>query len=352
VSERAAVAGVLAGIAAAHPLRGVVHAAGVLDDGALVQQSAERFARVLLPKAAGAWHLHELTQAASERSGTALDFFVLFSSASSVVGNRGQGNYAAANAFLDALAQVRRAQGLAGLSINWGAWAEVGMAAELVKRQRAQLAAQGTGVIAPAQGLAALGHLLPGKTPQVAVLPVNWPQWQIANAAAARMPLLADLVAPVALEKTAAAVTRATLAAAAEQERGELLRNYLAEQVAQILRVPVAELNLGEPLTYLGLDSLMALELRNRIDSGLQMSVPAPLLLGGSSVNDVQAFLFDKLREAQEEAPGAAPQPLPGNAPTPAAEQDASAVLAQLDNMSEENIDQLLERLLAEERLT
>jgi acyl carrier protein len=162
------------------------------------------------------------------------------------------------------------------------------------------------------------------------------------------MPLLSGLVAHVALpEKTAAAVTRATLAAAAEQERSELLRGYLAEQVAQILRVPVAELNLNEPLTYLGLDSLMALELRNRIDSGLQMSVPVPTLLEGSSVADLHALLLGKLGEEQPQQPAA-----PSSALSPDAEQDASAVLAQLDNMSEENIDQLLERLLAEERLT
>jgi myxalamid-type polyketide synthase MxaB len=345
VSDRAAVASLLDGIDAAHPLRGVIHAAGVLDDGALMQQSSERFARVFAPKVAGAWHLHELTQVLAQRTGQELDFFVLFSSGSSVVGNQGQAIYAAANAFLDALAHRRRALGLPGLSINWGAWAEVGMAAGLVKRQAAQLAAQGTGVIAPEQGLAVLGHLIRRHSPQVAVLPVNWSLWQAANPAAARLSLLSDLIAQVAQpEKTAAAVTRATLAAAPESERSELLRGYLAEQVAQILHTPVAELNLAEPLTYLGMDSLMALELRNRIDAGLQLSVPVPTLLEGSSVDDLHTLLLGKLREEQPAAPSAA---LP-----PQAEQAASAVLAQLGEMSEENIDQLLERLLAEERLT
>jgi acyl transferase domain-containing protein len=110
------------------PLRGVVHAAGVLDDGILVKQTAERFARVMAPKIRGAWELHIQTQTLP------LDFFVCFSSMASLVGSPGQGNYAAANAFLDALAHHRRARGLAGLSINWGPWADAGMAAKLHSR--------------------------------------------------------------------------------------------------------------------------------------------------------------------------------------------------------------------------
>ena len=106
-------------------MRGIIHAAGVLDDGLIQQQTWQRFTKVMAPKVQGAWNLHNLSQHES------LDFFVMFSSSASLLGAPGQGNYAAANAFLDALASYRRSQGLAGLSINWGPWAEVGMTAKL-----------------------------------------------------------------------------------------------------------------------------------------------------------------------------------------------------------------------------
>ncbi|MYW49525.1 beta-ketoacyl reductase, partial [Streptomyces sp. SID161] len=122
VGDRGALAGLLERIAAEVPLSAVVHAAGVLDDGVLDGLSVERFEGVLRAKAEGAWHLHELTR------GLDLSAFVLFSSFSATVGGAGQGNYAAANAYLDALAEVRRAEGLPATSIAWGPWAEDGMA--------------------------------------------------------------------------------------------------------------------------------------------------------------------------------------------------------------------------------
>ncbi|MGH7754395.1 MAG: SDR family NAD(P)-dependent oxidoreductase, partial [Gemmatimonadales bacterium] len=169
------------------PLRGVIHAAALLDDGILLQLTPERFARVMAPKIAGAWTLHTLTR---DRP---LECFVLFSSMASLLGSPGQGNYAAANAFLDALAQHRRAQGLPGLSINWGPWAEVGQAAAQANRG-ARLALRGLASLTPAQGMQALGRLLRGAPAQGGVMALDLRQWREFYPMAAAAPLLSHLV--------------------------------------------------------------------------------------------------------------------------------------------------------------
>ena len=151
LADEAAVAGLMARIdAAGRPLSGIVHCAGVLADGALADQDAERFRRVLAPKVAGAWHLHRAT---CHRD---LDHFILFSSIAGALGNAGQANYAAANAWLDQLARYRRAQGLAGQSIAWGPWSGAGMAQERREQIAEGIAAAGLGWLSPREGIAAL----------------------------------------------------------------------------------------------------------------------------------------------------------------------------------------------------
>ncbi|MBN3888579.1 MAG: SDR family NAD(P)-dependent oxidoreductase [Nostoc sp. JL31] len=166
-SVQSQVAEVLAEIGRSHPpLHGIIHAAGVLDDGVLLQQTWERFHRVMAPKVQGAWNLHTLTQTLP------LDFFILFSSAASVLGSAGQANHCAANAFLDALAHYRHQLGLSGLSINWGAWAEIGAAAE--RQFGKQLQHQGMEMMSPSQGLQALEQSFSWEVAQVGVMPLNW----------------------------------------------------------------------------------------------------------------------------------------------------------------------------------
>ncbi len=169
VSNRTEVAELLASIRDEMPvLRGVFHLAGVLDDGVLREQTRERFDRVMAAKVLGAWNLHELT------ADLALDQFVLFSSAASLLGSPGQGNYAAANAFLDALAHHRRAEHRPALSVNWGSWAEVGMAARLQDSQGSRWSEAGIGWIDLDRGLHTLEELLLEDAVQVGVLPVKW----------------------------------------------------------------------------------------------------------------------------------------------------------------------------------
>ena len=153
------------------PIRGVVHAAGVLHDGLLAQLDAAALNSVLRPKMIGGWLLHRLLEDAP------LDFFVLFSSAGSLLGQPGQGNYAAANAFLDALAHHRRAQGRPALSINWGGWSGLGFAdTSGGQRLAARLALLGIKSIAPGQALEVLERLLRQGSTQVAAVPVDWRQ--------------------------------------------------------------------------------------------------------------------------------------------------------------------------------
>ena len=153
------------------PLAGIFHLAGVLDDGILREQSRERFDRVMGAKVGGAWNLHELTR------GSPLDLFVLFSSAAALLGSPGQGNYASANAFLDAWRTTVAFLKLPALSVNWGSWDEVGMAARLKESEGQRWSAAGIGWIGIDHGLSTLERLILKSRIQAAVLPIDWPKF-------------------------------------------------------------------------------------------------------------------------------------------------------------------------------
>jgi myxalamid-type polyketide synthase MxaE and MxaD len=170
-------------------LRGVIHAAGVLDDGSLLNLNAERMSKVMAPKVDGTWNLHNATLHHS------LDFFILFSSAVSVLGSPGQGNYAAASSYLDAMAYYRRNMGLPAISINWGPWAEVGLAAEATDRLREQNSSTQhlIKVITIDQGLEILEQLLTEPTPQIVVLPFDLSNLLELYPTAAGMPFFTEV---------------------------------------------------------------------------------------------------------------------------------------------------------------
>jgi acyl transferase domain-containing protein/acyl carrier protein len=282
-----------------YPVRGVVHAVGVLDDGALLQQNWSRFASVLAPKAQGAWHLHELSKDGGPLAG--LDFFVLFSSLASLLGNRGQANYAAANAFLDALAHYRRGQGLPALCINWGAWAEIGMAAELVRDGRHQIAQQGLGFLSPQQGLDALAYLLEQETAQVGVIPLEWSKFL--DRRDAPQPFYATFAQPPldkAVPTTPAFPLRQQLAAASAEQRSLLLMQHLRTAVAQVvgLRSP-EQIDPRQGLMELGVDSLMAVEVRNRLSRTLDQPLPSTLLFDYPTLERLAGFLLETLFASQ-----------------------------------------------------
>jgi myxalamid-type polyketide synthase MxaE and MxaD len=332
VADHAALAALLADIAATRPpLRGVFHAAGILDDGVLLHQTAERFRAVCAPKLAGAWNLHLLTQALP------LDWFVLCSSVAALLGSPGQSNYAAANTFLDALAHYRRARDLPALSINWGPWADVGLAAAQANRGE-RLAYQGMGSLSPEHGLAALERLLVAAPPQVAVVPLNLRQWQQYYPKAAAAPLLSYLMEEHAAERLQGAGTlRAALMAAEPEQRLPLLETHLYEVICRIMRLPRARLDRHTPLGSIGLDSLMALEFRNSLENSLELRFPVTLIWNYQSIADLAAHLAEKLNltvTSMEQAP----------APTVSSDQsmELAAFLSELTSFSVEELQQTL----------
>jgi acyl carrier protein len=314
------------------PIRGVVHAAGVLHDGLLSQLDTAALNAVLRPKMVGAWLLHRLL------AGAPLDFFVCFSSAGSLLGQPGQGNYAAANAFLDALAHHRRAQGQPALSINWGAWAELGFAGTTGGRRLAKhLALLGIRSLAPERALKVLERLLRLGSTQVAVVPVNWAQYYEFHPAGTESPLLSQLVRAEAANPLQAGhpgEKRDTLLAAKPMERERLLQSYLSEQVARVLGLPVSQLDVQQPLSNLGLDSLMAVELKHRIAVDLGVNVPMVKFLQGFSAAEAATQILEQLT-----AEAAVP-------PMPAAGIN-DPVLEDLDALSDEQVRSLLTDMLA-----
>ncbi|TBR57189.1 hypothetical protein B4U84_26495 [Westiellopsis prolifica IICB1] len=251
------------------PLRGVVHAAGILDDGVLLQQNWQQFQRVMAPKLEGAWNLHTLTQ------NLPLDFFVCFSSIASFLGSPGQGNYAAGNAFMDALAHYRRSLGLPALTINWGAWGSVGMASELDSANQQRLRDLGLDSISPSKGLQIFGELLRQNITQVAVQPINW----LKLAQQFSTPFLENITQASRQTLTQQAELLEQLKATSADKRLEVLTTYVRSQVAKVLGLSSPEqISLRQRLFDLGIDSLMAVELKNRLETSLGHSLRSTLI--------------------------------------------------------------------------
>ncbi|MFI9234943.1 type I polyketide synthase [Streptomyces sp. NPDC053079] len=298
-ADRDALADLLAAIPSDVPLTGVVHAAGVLDDGVLGSLTPERYEAVLRPKTVAALNLHELTQ------GMDLEVFVLFSSVVGVLGNAGQANYAAANAFLDALAEQRRATGLAATSVAWGPWADRGMAAggtTLADRMRRD----GLTPMDPRLAVAALSRAVARGAANVTVADVDWDAYAPALTAVRPSPLLADLPeARRALQDRAtgggagaaggpggASPLRDRIAAlpAAEQER--VLVELVREETAKVLGHSSPDaVDAHRAFRELGFDSLTAVELRNRLTAATGVRLSATLLFDHPTALAVAAHL-------------------------------------------------------------
>ncbi|MER5807299.1 type I polyketide synthase [Streptomyces sp. NPDC002033] len=324
------------------PVRAVVHAAGITAQGALDAVTHDGFADVFAAKAAGARHLHELT------AGLDLDAFVLFSSGAAVWGGAGQGAYAAANAYLDGLAEYRAGLGLAATSVAWGSWAGGGMADGDAERE---LLRRGVRAMAPERAVSALALAVGAGTPTLTVADVDWARFAPAFTIARPSPLLADLPeARSALEPAedpqesgtgdTRAALRARLLAAAESERDRILLDLVCDAAAAVLgHASGAAVDPERAFRELGFDSVTALELRKRLGTATGLRLPATVVFD----HPAPTALRDLLRTELLPAEGAGP----GDTGDEAALREALAAVP-LERFREEGLLDALWRLAAE----
>ncbi|GAB1818046.1 type I polyketide synthase [Herbidospora sp. RD11066] len=283
IADRDSVAALLA----EHPVTSIFHAAAVLDDGLVETLTAERFDRVLAAKAGAARHLHELAGD--------LDAFVLFSSIAGTLGAAGQGNYAAANAYLDALAGHRRSLGLTATSVAWGPWAEAGLATE--EKIEARMRRSGLTPMRPALALAALQRALDCGDTSVAVADVDWEKFAPAFTAARPRPVL-DGVPESRRTETPAQAEPVAAAGLSERELLDLVRT----QVAAVLGHATPDtIEPGKPFKDLGFDSLTSVELRNLVATATGLRLPATMVFDHPTPTALAVFLRGELTGVQEE---------------------------------------------------
>ncbi|MBX7116111.1 MAG: SDR family NAD(P)-dependent oxidoreductase, partial [Myxococcaceae bacterium] len=293
--------------AALPPIRGVFHAAMVLDDSLVLHLNAAKIDRALKPKVDAAWNLHRATR------GLALDHFVLFSSVSGFVGSAGQANYAAANTFLDALAAHRTALGLPGLSVCWGAIADAGYVARL-RESGKDIIVRGLRSVSADECLRSLTELLQRTTTRMGVLRMDWEEWAQFSPEAATSrrfgALLQTQRSSAATGGHAGSVREQVLAAAPEQRQG-VLTEKMHIHLGRVLGMAPAKISVDRPMTELGLDSLMSVELQNWLASEVGVEVPMISLMRGTSVSELAQKLVESLAPHERPATTAEAQPLP-----------------------------------------
>ncbi len=317
-------------------LRGILHAAGVLQDGLLAQQTWDSFVNVMAPKVDGAWNLHQLTL------GEDLDWFVCFSSIASLLGGASQGNYAAANAFMDGLMHLRRQQGKPGLSVNWGPWAEGGMAANLSEQLRERMRTSGFEFIGAEQGWPLLGQLITDSATQVGVMAVDWQQFfrqadeSVSLFLEAFQQKKPPQLAPSTLQTTD---LLQELQSASPEQRQALMIAYVRRQIAQTLGLNSPDqIQPRQPLFDLGLDSLLAVELRNKLQKSIGQTLRSTLLFNYPTLEALTTHLLEELQLPE----------LPSEEEYPSIIANESDEDSYLDRLSDNELADLLVKKLRE----
>jgi acyl carrier protein len=354
-------------------IRGVVHAAGVAGLCPLVELSASALDADLRGKAVGALLLDRLLGD--------LDFCVYYSSLSSILASPLLGGYAAANSFLDALAHDRRARGKRALSLNWGFWAEGGMASRHTAEQGRRAMPRGMDEFSPEQALSIQGRLLREDASQVMIGVVDWTEYGASYPAAAALPLFDELLRgpeaaanakPQAVRETHASkplasgekpkLSRAVLLGEVPEARLQRVVEFLGAEVARVLRIPVWKMETHVPLSNLGIDSMMATELKNGIEASIGVVLPLVRFLKGPTVHDLAGDIMSSLPSEPELTPAASrvqavpslvvrPPPLEieNGSEEPEGLGDlarAEDLLRRIDHLSDDEVSLLLEQML------
>jgi acyl transferase domain-containing protein/NADPH:quinone reductase-like Zn-dependent oxidoreductase/SAM-dependent methyltransferase/acyl carrier protein len=314
------------------PLRGIFHLAMVIDDAPLVSLTPERMRSVMAPKAYGAWLLHEATRDFK------LDYFVMFSSVSSIFGNPAQANYAAANAFLDSLAHHRRALGLPALTINWGVLGGEGYVARN-ERVAEFLARQGTLELSPAKVMALLESSLKAANTQVMAIRVDWTKWGQFFRSMQENPLFERIFAAIESQEFGQTITdlRLKIESASPQELEAIIRQAVHEAVGSALRVKPDSLRDDQPLTDLGLDSLMGVEIESSIESSLGVALPPASLTRARTIDQIVALIAEHM--GAKRASGSPPATTTADIASP---ERPSSDEVDLDALSDDEIERLL----------
>jgi acyl transferase domain-containing protein/NAD(P)-dependent dehydrogenase (short-subunit alcohol dehydrogenase family)/NADPH:quinone reductase-like Zn-dependent oxidoreductase/acyl carrier protein len=321
IANSEAVDALFAGLSANGMVKGIMHSAGLVDDARIGDMTREQLARVMRPKVDGAWNLH----VCSLKYRLPLDHFVLFSSAASIVGNGGQANYVAANAVLDSMAAYRRARGLAGTSINWGALAEVGMATDEELRRQFQL--MGIFPFSAGEAMSGLDAVLRFQPVQIGIMDVDWVQWGKFEPTGGKSPRFAHLTGKRGSAQSNSLAD--SLRQLPAQEQFSIAELMLAEQVAKTLRMPAERIDVKRPLTEMGIDSLMAVELQIAINVTFGVEFSALELTRGYSISQLTAPLLERMGLSA------------------AAKEEDEAIAAEspeidVDSMSEAELDALI----------
>ncbi|HTZ13192.1 MAG TPA: type I polyketide synthase [Mycobacterium sp.] len=310
------------------PVRGIVHAAGSVDDRLLVNMTESDFTAVMAPKINGARALHNTFDDDD------LEFFLMFGSAGSVIAAPGQGNYAAANAFLDAFAHYRQAQGLPALTIGWGPWS-VGMVEEL--KLEKTYAQRGIELITPTAGTRILDRLINQRTPNVIAISADWTRARRVGLGGQLPPMFSELgVAETSLDPTDPGSSIIDfLSECPEADRLDVVVSRVQQIAASVFELPVEDIGPDDALDDIGLDSLMAIEFRLRVNAIFAIDLPLLELLKGMSVESLAVRILTEL-------------PLVDASTAATTEQQPAAATGDVDQLIEQLSEAELRELLAE----
>ncbi|MEK8173577.1 beta-ketoacyl reductase [Streptomyces sp. M19] len=309
VTDRKALAGVLATVPAEHPLSGVVHTAGVLDDGVIGSLTAERVDRVLAPKVDAGWHLHELTRELD------LSLFVVFSSLSGLLGSPGQGNYAAGNVFADTVVQWRRQLGLPAVSMAWGAWTpDVGLTGTLSEIDLRRMSGTGMPPLAVAQGLDLFDQAVRGDEAVLGLTRLDL----VALRGQADLPSVLRSLVPGGVARPSVSDARQDpdsfaqrWASTPAKDRPGALMDLVRAHVAAVLGHSSADqVDTGQAFKTLGFDSLTAVELRNRLVGLTGLRLPATLVFDYPTIDALAGHVAELLGDAPAETGQPSPSPV------------------------------------------